>query len=102
MSKVAYLTKKSTNLDRIKTSLGNLFFNLVKFGGAVLCVSGEKDAVDEVTGEPIYQLIDTEKMLPHMVGAIKDLTQLVNELRTELNAAKIEIEAMKTEMATFV
>lgn len=57
-------------------------------------VYGEKDAVDE-NGKIVPQGIDTTFLTGSLVACIK-------ELRTELNAAKIEIEAMKTEMATFV
>ena len=35
---------------------------------------GEKDAVDP-DGAPIYQRIDMTKLIPHLVGAIQELTQ---------------------------
>jgi len=37
-------------------------------------VFGEKDAVDD-EGEPVYQKIDVTKLIPHLVGAIQELTR---------------------------
>ena len=38
------------------------------------CVFGEKDAVD-ADGEPVYQRVDVQKIIVHLVGAIQELSQ---------------------------
>ena len=48
-------------------------------------ISGEKDAVDE-EGNPIYQGIDQSKIVPLLVGAIKELSAKVAALESQLNA----------------
>ena len=48
---------------------------------------GEKDAVDD-EGNPIYQGLDMSKLVPHLVSAIQ-------ELKTELDAAKARIETLE-------
>ena len=37
-------------------------------------VFGEKDAVDD-EGKPVYQKIDVTKLIPHLVGAVQELTR---------------------------
>ena len=39
-------------------------------------VFGEKDQVNE-DGEPVYQKIDVTKLIPHLVGAIQELTRRI-------------------------
>jgi hypothetical protein len=48
-------------------------------------VTGEKDAVDE-EGNPIYQGIDQSKIVPLLVGAIKELRAEIETLKSQLNA----------------
>jgi len=48
-------------------------------------VTGEKDAVDE-EGNPVYQGIDQSKLVPLLVGAIKELSAKVATLESQLNA----------------
>lgn len=48
-------------------------------------ISGEKDAIDE-EGNPIYQGIDQSKIVPLLVGAIKELSAKVAALESQLNA----------------
>ena len=48
-------------------------------------VSGEKDAIDE-EGNPIYQGIDQSKIVPLLVGAIKELRAEIETLKSQLNA----------------
>ena len=48
-------------------------------------ISGEKDAVDE-EGNPIYQGIDQSKIVPLLVGAIKELRAEIELLKSQLNA----------------
>jgi len=48
-------------------------------------VTGEKDAVDE-EGNPVYQGIDQSKLVPLLVGAIKELSAKVAALESQLNA----------------
>jgi len=50
-------------------------------------VTGEKDAVDE-EGNPVYQGVDTSFL-------VATLTAAIQELKTELDAAKLEIAALK-------
>jgi len=45
-------------------------------------ITGEKDAVDE-DGNPIYQGIDQSKLVPLLVGAIKELEARVKELENK-------------------
>lgn len=47
-------------------------------------VTGEKDAVDE-EGNDIYQGIDQSKLVPLLVGAIKELRAEVNSLKAQIN-----------------
>jgi len=47
-------------------------------------VTGEKDAVDE-DGNEIYQGIDQSKLVPLLVGAIKELRAEVNSLKAQIN-----------------
>lgn len=47
-------------------------------------VSGEKDAVDE-EGNPIYQGIDQSKIVPLLVGAIKELRAEIELLKSQLS-----------------
>ena len=42
-------------------------------------IHGEKDAVDD-QGNPIYQGIDQSKLVPLLVGAIKELTARIEAL----------------------
>jgi hypothetical protein len=51
------------------------------------CVTGEKDAVDS-EGNPQYQGVDTSFL-------VATLTAAIQELKAELDAAKVEIEALK-------
>jgi len=48
-------------------------------------VTGEKDAVDE-EGNPVYQGIDQSKIVPLLVGAIKELKAEIELLKSQLNA----------------
>ena len=52
-----------------------------------LAVTGEKDAVNE-DGNPVHQGVDYSKIVVHLVAAIQ-------ELKAELDAAKVEIAALK-------
>ena len=47
-------------------------------------ISGEKDAVDE-EGNPIYQGIDQSKIVPLLVGAIKELRAEIETLKSQLS-----------------
>ena len=47
-------------------------------------VTGDKDAVDE-DGNDIYQGIDQSKLVPLLVGAIKELRAEVNSLKAQIN-----------------
>jgi hypothetical protein len=47
-------------------------------------VTGEKDAVDE-EGNPIYQGIDQSKIVPLLVGAIKELRAEIELLKSQIN-----------------
>jgi len=47
-------------------------------------VTGEKDAVDE-DGNDVYQGIDQSKLVPLLVGAIKELRAEVNSLKAQIN-----------------
>jgi hypothetical protein len=47
-------------------------------------ITGEKDAVDE-EGNPEYQGIDQSKLVPLLVGAIKELKAEIEELKTQIN-----------------
>ena len=47
-------------------------------------ITGEKDAVDE-DGNPIYQGIDQSKLVPLLVGAIKELKAEIELLKTQIN-----------------
>ena len=47
-------------------------------------ISGEKDAVDE-EGNPIYQGIDQSKIVPLLVGAIKELKAEIESLKSQIN-----------------
>jgi hypothetical protein len=51
------------------------------------CVSGEKDAVD-AKGKPIYQGIDTSFL-------VATLTAAIQELKTELDSVKAELQTLK-------
>lgn len=51
------------------------------------CVTGEKDAVNE-EGNPVYQGIDTSFL-------VATLTAAIQELKTELDATKAEVAALK-------
>jgi hypothetical protein len=51
------------------------------------CVTGEKDAVD-ADGKPVYQGVDTSFL-------VATLTAAIQELKAELDEAKIEIAALK-------
>jgi hypothetical protein len=46
-------------------------------------VFGEKDAVDD-KGEPVYQRIDVTKLIPHLVGAIQELTRRLAALEQSI------------------
>jgi hypothetical protein len=48
-------------------------------------VEGEKDAVDD-EGNPAYQSLAAAKMIPYLVGAVRDLSARIKEL--ERNAAE--------------
>jgi hypothetical protein len=48
-------------------------------------VEGEKDAVD-AEGNPAYQSLAAAKMIPYLVGAVRDLSARIKEL--ERNAAE--------------
>jgi hypothetical protein len=47
-------------------------------------ITGEKDAVDE-EGNPIYQGIDQSKIVPLLVGAIKELRAEIELLKAQIN-----------------
>jgi hypothetical protein len=47
-------------------------------------VTGEKDAVDE-EGNPVYQGIDQSKIVPLLVGAIKELKAEIETLKSQIN-----------------
>ena len=47
-------------------------------------IVGEKDAVDE-EGNPIYQGIDQSKIVPLLVGAIKELKAEIETLKSQIN-----------------
>ena len=47
-------------------------------------ITGEKDAVDD-EGSPIYQGIDQSKIVPLLVGAIKELRAEIEELKAQLS-----------------
>lgn len=47
-------------------------------------ITGEKDAVDE-EGNPIYQGIDQSKIVPLLVGAIKELRAEIELLKSQIN-----------------
>jgi hypothetical protein len=47
-------------------------------------ITGEKDAVDE-EGNPVYQGIDQSKLVPLLVGAIKELKAEVETLKNQIN-----------------
>ena len=49
------------------------------------CVFGEKDAVD-ADGSPVYQRVDVQKIIVHLVGAIQELTQQLVSLQQRLAA----------------
>lgn len=48
-------------------------------------ISGEKDAVDE-EGNPVYQGIDQSKLVPLLVGAIKELRAEIETLKSQIIA----------------
>jgi hypothetical protein len=48
-------------------------------------VLGEKDAVDE-NGEPEYQEMDNSKIVPLLVGAIKELKAEIENLKIQINS----------------
>ena len=48
-------------------------------------VTGEKDAVDE-EGNPQYQGIDQSKIVPLLVGAIKELKAEIETLKSQINS----------------
>jgi hypothetical protein len=48
-------------------------------------VLGEKDAVDE-NGEPEYQEMDNSKIVPLLVGAIKELKAEIETLKSQINS----------------
>ena len=47
-------------------------------------ISGEKDAVDD-EGNPVYQGIDQSKLVPLLVGAIKELRAEIETLKSQIN-----------------
>ena len=47
-------------------------------------ITGTRDAVDE-DGNAIYQGIDQSKLVPLLVGAIKELKAEIEQLRTQIN-----------------
>jgi hypothetical protein len=47
-------------------------------------ITGEKDAVDE-EGNPIYQGIDQSKIVPLLVGAIRELKAEIESLKSQIN-----------------
>jgi hypothetical protein len=47
-------------------------------------VEGEKDAVDEETGLPVYQGVDHSKLVPLLVAAVQQLTAEVAALKAQL------------------
>ena len=51
-------------------------------------VFGEKDAVDARDGKPVYQKIDVTKLIPHLVGAIQELTRRLAVLEAGSTSAK--------------
>jgi len=51
------------------------------------CVSGEKDAVDK-EGKPVYQGVDTSFL-------VATLTAAIQELKTELDSVKAELQTLK-------
>ena len=48
-------------------------------------ITGEKDAVDD-EGNPIYQGIDQSKIVPLLVGAIKELKAEIEVLKARLDS----------------
>ena len=50
-------------------------------------VFGEKDQVDD-QGEPVYQRIDVTKLIPHLVGAVQELTRRLAVLEAGSTSAK--------------
>ena len=48
-------------------------------------ITGEKDAVDD-EGNPIYQGIDQSKIVPLLVGAIKELKAEIEELKARIDS----------------
>jgi hypothetical protein len=53
-------------------------------------ITGEKDAVDE-EGNPVYQGIDQSKIVPLLVGAIKELKDIVDQQQIEINNLKAQL-----------
>ena len=49
-------------------------------------ITGEQDAVDE-HGQMVPQMIDYSKLVPYLIGAVKELTQQVEMLTAKLAAA---------------
>ena len=47
-------------------------------------VFGQKDEVDAADGSPVYQKIDQTKLIPHLVGAIQELTQRLAALENNV------------------
>jgi len=68
-------------------------------------VCGEKDEIEicSETGEEVIkpQLLCSEKLIPYLVGSVKELTNLINELRTEITNLKTELIDVKKELASF-
>jgi hypothetical protein len=50
-----------------------------------LAITGEKDAVDD-EGNPEYQGIDQSKIVPLLVGAIKELKAEIETLKSQINS----------------
>ena len=48
-------------------------------------ITGEKDAVDD-EGNPQYQGIDQSKIVPLLVGAIKELKTEIETLKSQINS----------------
>ena len=47
-------------------------------------ITGEKDEVD-AEGNPVYQGIDQSKLVPLLVGAIKELKAEIETLKAQIN-----------------
>ena len=91
---VVELTNALDRVDQLKPSR----FNFISDGGRTIdgflahevqdivpeAIVGTKDEVDEA-GNPKYQSIDQSKLVPLLVGAIKELKVEIEQLKTQIN-----------------